>query len=735
MNIELTEEQVLLTDTFARFFSNESSTERVRKVEPLGYDPELWKQLVELGTPAIRVAEEHGGGAMSLRDITLISYQAGYHIASAPVAECAVAAKLLSDVGGDVALEWLNKILDGSAIVGVAAQPIAAAPKQVISCGAIADAVLTLDGNQLKLITTEQTPARAVNLGSQPIAYWDLAGSDQVVLAEGDDAVAAYEMACEEWKLLLASQLSGISARCLEYAAEYSNEREAFGVRIGTFQGLAHPLADCAIAVDGAKILVDYAIWKLEAGHEDAAAYISMAYWWATEAASQTMPQAVHIFGGYGVSEEHDIQLFARRGMALSSILGDRQQELLTIAQRKWGDATTAVPAAGETAIDFSFGESAEKIREHAREFFDEAFKDEELAAQRGHSWDTYHPKMTKKLAEANMLFPEWPEEWGGMNTTPSERLALSEVFCEKRWTEYPQGTSRIVGGMIQKFGSDEIKKKVLPGIMSGDVICTLGLTEPHCGSDVFEAKTKAVRKGDKWLINGQKMFTSGANIGQYVMLLTNTNPEAPKHVGKTLFLVPLDHPGVEVHRVDTISEDRTNITYYTDIELDDAYRLGDVDNGSKVMGYMLKLEQGGCKSHYELKHLLDQAVSWSKKTERNGKLVFDDPLAQIRLATALVHFEVSNVFLLRITANEERGVERRDQSSMLKVFCTESWKKDGADLLNMASPDSLFADTPGMEYIESGWRTALASAIYAGTTQVHRSVVAEIGLGMPRSR
>jgi alkylation response protein AidB-like acyl-CoA dehydrogenase len=131
----------------------------------------------------------------------------------------------------------------------------------------------------------------------------------------------------------------------------------------------------------------------------------------------------------------------------------------------------------------------------------------------------------------------------------------------------------------------------------------------------------------------------------------------------------------------------------------------------------------------------VDQATSWALKTERNGQRVFDDPLAQMRLAVAATHFAIAETMLLRITEQREKGKQIRHYGSMLKAFVTEAWKKNGAELINMAAPDSLFSDTPDLNYIEAGWRSSLASAIYAGSTQVHRSVVAENALGMPRSR
>lgn len=735
MNLQLTEEQTLLSDTFSRLFKENSNTGTVRRSEPLGFDQDLWRMLVDMDVPGSRVNEAHGGMALGLKDVSLIAYQAGYHIAPVPLLESVVAAKMLSDIGGGVALNWFDKIMSGRCIVSIASQPVSEACRQIVSAGGIADAVIAFDGKELAIFTDAAAKSEfRNNLGSQPISEWDFKNAKREFLTDGDSARSAYEAAIEEWKLLLAAQLSGICARSLEYAAEYSNAREAFGVKIGTFQGLSHPLAECAIANDGTKLLIDFAIWKLQQGHADAHAYISMAYWWSTETATTTIPKCVHIFGGYGVSVEHDIQLFARRGMAMTAILGDRQQEVLNIAKRLWDGSPVSTPEARSSSIDFSLGSDAEEMLTRVKQFFSNNIT-KELESYRSHSWDGFHPSIYKKLAAENLLFPHWPKDWGGLEAKPSEQLAITRAFYECRWTEYPQGTSGMVGEMIHKFGSPELKQEVLPLIKSGDAICCLGFTEPHCGSDVFSAKTKARKIGGQWIINGQKMFTSGANIAKYVLLLTNTDPEAPKHVGKTLFLVPMDLPGIEIHRVNTISEDRTHITYYSDVVIDDKFRIGEVDSGSKVMGYMLSLEQGGFPSGFEFKHMVDQAVGWALKTKRNRKRIFDDPLVQMRLAAAKTDLTIAELMLLRITEQREKGNNVRHYGSMLKAFVCEAWKKDSAALIGMAAPYSLISNTDDLSYIEGGWRSSLASAVYGGTTQVHLSVVAEKALGMPRSR
>ena len=148
----------------------------------------------------------------------------------------------------------------------------------------------------------------------------------------------------------------------------------------------------------------------------------------------------------------------------------------------------------------------------------------------------------------------------------------------------------------MQQFGAPELSASVLPGVLSGDIRLCLGYTEPEGGSDVATCKTRAVRDGSgtgAWIVNGSKMFTSNAQNAKYVFLLTNTDPQGPKHKNLTMFLVPLDSPGIEIQPIRTVDGDRTNIVYYSDVRVDDLYRIGEVNGGWTVMRFALDSEHG----------------------------------------------------------------------------------------------------------------------------------------------
>ena len=733
MKLGLNEDQKLLKEAFAKFFSAESTAAKVRAAEPLGFDPALWKGLVEMGAPAMRAPEAPGGEAASLLDAVLVAEEAGRHLASAPLIETIVAARLLADLGGESAAAWLDKIRSGAAIVVPALHTVDTSTTQLVPGAAVADAVLYLDGEAVKLLAQKPPFEAPSNLASGPILRVTLA--DGEAIARGAKAVGAYRAAIEEWKILTAAMLAGLARRGLELAADYSRERMQFGQPIGSFQGVAHPLADSAADVEGAHLLVRRTIWALARGREDSAASVAMAFWWASHAAARALTRSVRTFGGYGLTNEYDIQLYYRRGKAAALPLGDPRGSLLDVADRLWRGARPPLPETGDIDIDFGFGEKAEKFEKEVRRFFEEnmtpALRAKAHHSTDGHDWD-FH----RKLAEAGYLYPDWPVEHGGQARTRYEVSALTRVFEDFNWTRVPIGTTNMGARMTMLFGSDELKREALPKFARGEALSVLGFSEPSAGSDVFGARTRAVRDGDDWIINGQKMFTTGAHISQYVLLLTRTNPDAKKRDGLTLFLMPLDLPGVAIQAVHTLLDERTNITFYDNVRVPDRYRLGEVDRGIDVMSAALLLEHGGEGYFVSQLSLLREATAWALASPGgNRPAPIESEEVRARLARVAVHTEVSDLLCRQAVWAASEGVPGRAFGPMSKLFSTSAYLEDSADLVQLAAPDSLLRSDHGLGRIELAARHSLGPTIYGGTSEVHRSIIAEQALGMPRTR
>jgi len=738
MKLNLNEDQTMLREAFSRLLRTESTTTRVRAAEPLGHDPALWQSLVEFGIPAMRASEASGGGGMSLLDAALIAEEAGRHLVSAPLIETIVAGHLLGELGGE-GLAWLEKLSGGAAIVTLALHEAGIRPTQIVPGGAVADAILYLDEDEVGLLAGTPPNTAPDNLGRSPLAAIDLEaaeGRTRHIIAHGPDARYAYLAALEEWKILTAAAQAGLGRRALEMAAEYASEREAFGRLIGTYQGVSHPLADSITDIEGAQLLVWRAIWAMARGRDDAAASVSMAFWWSAQSTATAVNRAIRTFGGYGLSVEYDIQLYFRRGKAMALPLGDPRAELGRVADRLWGDARwSPLPDPGGIEIEFGYGEAAEKFAAEIQQFFDQNLTPENRAEMRD-SLDGFDPEMQQKLAKAGLLVPDWPVEYGGQGRSAYEMSALGVVYESNDWSRVVIGTTNMGARMAMMFGTDALKAEAMPRFAAGTASSCLGFTEPTCGSDVFAAKTRAVKDGDVWIINGQKVFTTAAHVSDYVLLLTRTDPDVPKHKGLTMFLVPMSLPGVEVHALHTMQEERTNITYYADVRVPDMYRLGPVNGAVGVMAAAMKYEHSGEGYHISHPGLIDAAVAWAHDaTDDSGRRKIDDPEVRDRIAAAAVRNEVADLLCRRAVWAGVEGIPGRAYGPMSKLFTSETYMKDAADLLELAAPDSLLEGHDPLGVLEFKHRHAMGTTIYGGTSEVHRSVVAELMLNLPRTR
>lgn len=733
MNFELTEDQRMIADSFARFMDEQSSPERVRAAaEQGGFDQNFWQGLAELGAFSLRVPEELGGLGLGVLDAAVLMEEAGRTLASGPIAETLVATRLLAKLAGDSQGDLLEQAIAGADVVTIAYQDINDQAVQWIAGGAVASAVIARRGNDIVLC--QVSGQGEANLASTPIAEIDLSASEQSVLGSGDDALTTFAQGLEEWKLMMAAGLSGLAREAVQKAATYACEREAFGQPIGAYQGISHPLADLIVDIDGGKYFNWKAIHDIAHGEADAGAEVSMSLWWNADTAGRAVTQALHTFGGYGLATEYDIHLYTLRAKAWPLVVGDPTRFLEEAGRRLYANESAALPEVGEIAIDFDLGDDARAMAKELDDLFN-ATLTPELRAKAHYSFDGFDRGVHKVLAEHRFLFPAWSKEYGGREAEPYAAVALSRVWEKHGWTSHPVSTSMLVGTMIQKCGNDELKDEVLSKIISGDAICSLGYSEPGCGSDVFACKTKATQQEDgSWRIDGAKMWTSGANIAQYVLMLTRTNPDVAKHKGLTMFVVPLDAEGIEIQPVHTFQDERTNATFYDNVQVPDKYRLGPVDGGVKVMAAALELEHGGgfMKSQFAM---TEAAEALCREVTVGGNALIDQVDAQKRLARSKLHAYIGEVLGNRALWTGVNGLESKAYGPMTKMFSSEKFQSDARDLLDLTAPHSLSKRNGPAGELNLAYRHAHGTTIYGGTSEVHRSMIAERALGLPRTR
>ena len=359
----------------------------------------------------------------------------------------------------------------------------------------------------------------------------------------------------------------------------------------------------------------------------------------------------------------------------------------------------------------------------------------EEVRRRDRETGDNFDEGVHLAMGAAGYLAADWkPASDGGFSRVRRRIWELEKRRAHTPWVTW--GTTAMVARSVAKFGSQELQDEVIPGVLSGHVRLCLGYTEPEGGSDVATCKTRAVRDGDGWIINGSKMFTTGAHNCQYVFLITNTDPDAPKHQSLTMFLVPLNSPGIDIQAVRTIDGDRTNIVYYSDVRVDDKYRLGEVNAGWTVLREPLNVEHGAVAAAPDglqdisimmhqaafMAEAVDKAAARVAQSDLNGRRLLDDQSIAYRLGRSVARMEAA----------------LSSPSIFGRVAIAQTMRDIAPDLMDIQGAASALpfgtdgsADDGAAEYV---YRFAPLVGIYGGTLEVFRNMIAQyvLGLGKP---
>jgi alkylation response protein AidB-like acyl-CoA dehydrogenase len=292
-----------------------------------------------------------------------------------------------------------------------------------------------------------------------------------------------------------------------------------------------------------------------------------------------------------------------------------------------------------------------------------------------------------------------------------------------------------LVAGVVQHVGTDAQKAAMIPTITSGEAFCSLGYSEPDFGSDVASITTRAVRDDatGEWVIDGAKMWTTMAHEASWVILLTRTDTEVPKHRGLTMFLLPMDTPGITVQPVHTMGTERTNATFYDSVRVGDEWRLGEVNGGWNVMTVALAFERGVMGGSNAGVPLLRHAVEWARES---GRLSCEQLREQI--ARVAIDNHVAGLLTRRAAWIAASGGLPGLEGSMAKVFATDAYQKASRWFQEAAGAEGLLQfddpDAAAAGWIDYDARHSPVTTIYGGTSEINRNNIALRHLRLPRS-
>jgi 3-oxocholest-4-en-26-oyl-CoA dehydrogenase alpha subunit len=387
--------------------------------------------------------------------------------------------------------------------------------------------------------------------------------------------------------------------------------------------------------------------------------------------------------------------------------------------------------------MDFSPVELSAEQREFAKEvstFLDEIITEEVHDDDRV-TGNGFNLGMYLAMGQKGWLQPTWPKAQGGAGLDSMQNRILNLELERRQAPSITAGTTRLVWSAVVKHGAPDLVEELRPQVADGRARFCLGYTEPDGGSDIAAAKVRAVQDGDEWVLNGSKIFTTGAQNSQYTFLITRSDPDLPKHKGITMFLVPLATPGVEIQGIWAFSGERTNIVYYGDVRISDRYRIGGVNDGWSVLHGPLDAEHsiGGKSDGLDdlsigraflrpLEAALDTAIDWANETNRpDGGRPIDDPSVQLRLG--------------RVAAELEAGI--CTPGPLGRVKGSLALVEGAADLVDLTGPQSLIRHGEDGALnngaIDFAHRFAQGTATYGGTIEVFRNIIAQHVLGLPR--
>src|ERR1700738_3939614 len=342
-------------------------------------------------------------------------------------------------------------------------------------------------------------------------------------------------------------------------------------------------------------------------------------------------------------------------------------------------------------------------------------------------------------LGAAHLLGVGWPKEYGGRGFSAIEQFIFAEE-AQRVNAPIPLVTLNTVGPTLMQCGTDEQKQKFLPAILDGSAESAIGYSERGAGSDLASLRTTAVRAGDSpeagWVINGQKMFTSGAAYADYIWLATRTDPNVKKHKGISIFIVPTSSPGFSWQPLHTMPGVSTFYTFYDNVRVPASAIVAGENQGWQLITTQLNFERAALGNLGALEPLFGQTLPWARDTELDGGRVIDQTWVQLALARVEAQVAAYKLINLRVNAAMTKGVLNMGEASAAKVFGTELTQQVAAQLLEVLDGNGVRrgAAAPLRGALETAYRQAVINTFGGGANEIQRDIIAMAGLGMPRA-
>lgn len=342
-----------------------------------------------------------------------------------------------------------------------------------------------------------------------------------------------------------------------------------------------------------------------------------------------------------------------------------------------------------------------------------------------------------KKLAKKGWLGITWPKAYGGQDGEGIYEYLLNEKLSSVGAPQIGKGVG-IVGKTLINVGSEKLKQEFLPQILSADVEFAVGYSEPNAGSDAAAMRLKAERKGDGWVLNGQKIFTTSAHFADWYWVGARTDPDAKKHNGISLFLLRMDDPGLTIHPMPTMGGERTNGVFFDDVFVHDDYRVGEVNKGFQYIAEALDIERFTLFTLSPIRGRVQLLCDYIKTASKDGKPLRDDPVLRQQAARFATECEVARLLGVKFVAAAIAGKTPTYEASAYKLYATELSLRVANATMDIVGPGAQLAlgteEAPLKGRGESCYTYTVIDTIGGGSSEVQKNIIAKRKLGLPKN-
>jgi 3-oxochol-4-en-24-oyl-CoA dehydrogenase len=714
MPIALSEDHKALAETAADFLAKNQSLAANRDLLEAVTEgrPAFWSDLAKLGWLGLHLPEEHGGSGFGLPELVVVVEQLGRHAAPGPFVPTVIASATINAAGSDeVKKALLPGLADGTTTAAIALSgqvtesgggltgslpAVLGAPTADLLVVPVGDDVAVID-RTASGVTVEEL--RNIDHARRS-AKVTLSGAGGQTISGGRRALLDFT------RLLLAAEATGVAALTTEMAAQYARDRIQFGRPIGTYQAIKHHCADMVVAAE----LATSAVW--DAARAASHPGDSQLEYSAAIAASLAVPAAVanaqmniQVHGGIGFTWEHDAHLFLRRAAAIAALVDEAE------AAREVTDLTRS-DVKRSRAVELP--PEAEQIRTEVRSFV-ESIQGQERDAQR------------RAMLETGYAVPHWPQPWG-RNAGAVEQLVIEQEFAAGGVHKPQYGiTGWVILTLVQHATEDQIARWVRPALSQELTWCQL-FSEPDAGSDAAGIKTRGKRVEGGWIVNGQKVWTSGAQHASFGLATIRTNPDAPKHKGITMMVIDMHGEGVTVRPLRQVTGDSEfNEVFFNDVFIPDDDVVGPVDGGWTVARATLGNESvsiggGGGGMNMPFNAILEPYDARPERLHGGAE----------RIGRYIARQEATELLNMRSAHRAVAGGGPGPEGAITKLVLSEIRLEAGDILATLSGPDGAYLEGPGAPgaFLTLGSR---ALTIAGGTSEIKRNQIGERILGLPR--